>query len=151
MSRPLGASARRLRHDPYGCAMILGSLSRASRTAKRRQEGREAGSATVRTAAFLLVFVLFSVTLLHGAAFMQARHRAQAAADLGAIAAAQAVALGSAKEAACGEAGRVAKANGASLASCTIAGARATVQATAPGPSILPDPQARGLAGPAEE
>lgn len=151
MSRPLGASARRMRQDPYGCAMILGSLSRASRTAKRRQEGREAGSASVRTAAFLLVFVLFSVTLLHGAAFMQAHHRAQAASDLGAIVAAQAVAAGSPDATACAEAERVARANGASLTACAIAGDRATVQATAPGPSILPDPHARGIAGPAEE
>lgn len=151
MSRPMGASARRMRQNSQGCGMILGSLSRASCTARRRIEGREAGSASVRTAAFLLAFVVLSVALFNAAAFLQARHHAQAASDLGAIAAAQAIAAGSTDSTACAEASRVARANGASLAACAIAGERATVEALAPGPSMLPDPRASGTAGPAEE
>jgi len=78
----------------------------------------ERGSATL--VAVAMMAVLMSITLggtVVGSAVI-ARHRAQAAADLAALAAAGRIASG--PQSACGFAGSVAAANGAKVSGCTV-------------------------------
>ncbi|MFD7259883.1 Rv3654c family TadE-like protein [Streptomyces sp. NPDC059874] len=107
---------------------------------------RDRGSATVW--AVLVVAVLgavFGGVLLLGQA-VAARHRAAAAADLAALAAAATWAHG--PEAACATAIRVARAQGAELAGCRVLGEVAEVGARpATGPFT---PTIRARAGPPE-
>ncbi|MEU6866312.1 Rv3654c family TadE-like protein [Streptomyces sp. NPDC046876] len=85
------------------------------------------GSATVWAALVAVVLgTVFGGVLLLGQAVV-ARHRAAAAADLAALAAAATWAHG--PESACAAAGRVARAQEASLASCTVHGEVAEVAA----------------------
>jgi secretion/DNA translocation related TadE-like protein len=80
----------------------------------------------------VLVLALCAVLLVAGGltaavgAVAVSRHQAAAAADLAALAGAQAVGNGGA---ACAEAARVASRSGAGLASCTIEGADVVVEA----------------------
>lgn len=74
---------------------------------------------------------------------------AQAAADLAALAGASATGRG---EVPCGTADQVARANGASLRSCTVAGLEVTVDVEVAGPrwlGLAADPTAQARAGPA--
>ena len=123
-------------------------MTRSSRSQAWRSA--ESGSAT------LLVVVAATVLLMVGAALtlvvaMVADHRrAQSAADLAALAGAQAVARG---RDGCAEAAGVAEANGARLLSCAATGREVEVQVEVSGPRWLgqtPDLTARARAGPAE-
>ncbi|MFF3430131.1 Rv3654c family TadE-like protein [Streptomyces sp. NPDC002602] len=113
---------------------------------------RDRGSATVWAALVTTVLgAVFGGVLLLGQAVV-ARHRAAAAADLAALAAAATWAHG--PEAACAAAVRVARAQGASLTACDVQGEVAEVVARAPtgpfapalasraGPPLLPSPAA---------
>ncbi|MEW2412632.1 Rv3654c family TadE-like protein [Streptomyces sp. NPDC046866] len=89
--------------------------------------GDDRGSATVWAALVAVVLgAVFGGVLLLGQAVV-ARHRAAAAADLAALAAAAAWAHG--PETACAAAGRVARAQDAALAGCTLHGEVAEVAA----------------------
>jgi secretion/DNA translocation related TadE-like protein len=79
---------------------------------------RERGSATLLAAAMLVVLVVVSLGGVAVGAAVIARHRAQSAADLGALAAAGRLALGG--DAACATAASIAQRMGASMASCVI-------------------------------
>lgn len=111
--------------------------------------GTESGSATiwVLTASGLVLAAGLLVTLLSVAVLT--RHRAEAAADLAALAAADAALQG--RAAACGRAGRVAAAGGATLVSCVLVNATAEVVVRLPPTGLLgrlPPVSARSRAGP---
>jgi secretion/DNA translocation related TadE-like protein len=78
----------------------------------------ERGSATVLAAAMLVVLVVVCLGGVAVGSAVIARHRAQAAADLGALAAAGRLALGA--DAACAWATSVAQRMGGSVASCVV-------------------------------
>ncbi|MBT2402215.1 MULTISPECIES: Rv3654c family TadE-like protein [unclassified Streptomyces] len=108
---------------------------------------RDRGSATVWAALVATVLgAVFGGVLLLGQAVV-ARHRAAAAADLAALAAAATWAHG--PEAACATALRVARAQGATLTACTLQGEVSTVTARAPTGPFTPTITAR--AGPPAE
>jgi secretion/DNA translocation related TadE-like protein len=95
-----------------------------------RDGGRERGSATVWAAVGIAAITTVLVVGLHFGAAVIARHRAEAAADLAALAAAGAAVEGA--EAACERAERVVEAMGATLAACHLDGWDALVEAHAP-------------------
>jgi secretion/DNA translocation related TadE-like protein len=111
--------------------------------------GGERGSATVWTVAGLaVVMAVMSAALWFGAAVVT-RHRAEAAADLGALAAA-AVAVGGERRA-CAEARWVADQMGVSVRSCRLSGWDALVEVVAVPPGVLGQfgsAEARARAGP---
>jgi secretion/DNA translocation related TadE-like protein len=76
-------------------------------------------------------FVLL-VAVLALASVLSARHTAQGAADLGSLAAAQAIQRGAGEAEACGEADRVVRDNEAHLASCRIEGEEVVLDVTVP-------------------
>ena len=86
---------------------------------------RGSASVYVLTAAAVVLLAGTAATLIGSA--VVARHRAAAAADLGALAAAGSAHLGPAE--ACATAGRVVRANGARLAGCRVEGPDAVVTA----------------------
>lgn len=93
----------------------------------QRSRGRDRGSATLWAVGLLaLVMVAVAVATVTGAAVL-ARHRAGAAADLGALAAASRVAAGT--DTACAQARQVVTANHATLAGCTCQGMECVVGA----------------------
>jgi secretion/DNA translocation related TadE-like protein len=100
----------------------------------------DGGSATVWAAAGVAVIITVFVVGLHLGAAVIARHRAESAADLAALAAAGLAVEG--QEAACRRAGEVAAAMGGTVASCRLVGwdalveARVPVAVTAPGLGI---------------
>ncbi|MFH8929787.1 Rv3654c family TadE-like protein [Streptomyces pristinaespiralis] len=104
------------------------------------------GSATVWVAmATTVLCAVFAIILAMGQAVV-ARHRAGAAADLAALAAADNALRGTAE--ACATAGRVADAQGARIVRCSVAGETADVTALARfGPYA---PTVRARAGPSE-
>ncbi len=109
--------------------------------------GGERGSAAVSgVVAMLLLIVLTTVGAQIGAAVV-ARHRVTGAADLAALAAAASLAEGGEK--ACEQAERVARANRASLATCTVSGWEVVVEVSATTP--FGPVSARSRAGPAED
>ena len=91
----------------------------------------EEGAATVLVVAMagMLVFVLIGLSAVGG--LVTAQRRAQAAADLAALAAAAALRGGSEG---CAEATRVAAANDATLDACTVTGQDAWVEVSVSGP-----------------
>lgn len=113
--------------------------------------GRDDGVATVWTAcAAVLVLMLLAVGLDLGSAVV-ARHRAEAAADLGALAAAGAA--GEGEEAACARARTVAAETDAELLRCALVGWDALVEVGARRASTLiggPPVLGRARAGPAD-
>ena len=118
---------------------------RVSRCAARRQES---GAATLFAVSCLAVLLLVGAALGTVAALVAAHRQAQAAADLSALAGAEV--LGRGRDP-CAAAVDVATANGARLASCTVAGRDVLVSVTVPGPRWLgqgADPSARARAGP---
>ncbi|MFI5984427.1 Rv3654c family TadE-like protein [Streptomyces sp. NPDC051555] len=107
---------------------------------------RERGSATVWAAVVATALVaVFGGVLLLGQAVV-ARHRAAAAADLAALAAAASWTHGPA--AACAAALRVAVAQGARMAACTVSGEVAEVTALAPTGPYAPRSTSRAGPGP---
>ena len=91
----------------------------------------EAGAATVLVVAMagVLMFVLIGLSAVGG--LVTAQRRAQAAADLTALAAAAALPGGSDG---CAEAARIATANDATLDDCSVTGQDAWVAVSVPGP-----------------
>ena len=86
---------------------------------------RDTGGAAVWVLAVGLICVLVSVGFAAAGAAVVARHRAQTAADLAALAAAVHAAEG--REGACEHARRIASANGSRLVSCRVDGLDVTV------------------------
>lgn len=98
------------------------------RASLKGRSGGERGQATV--AALGVIGAVFALTLgaIDVARAVVLSHRARAAADLGALAAAGAAVRGAGQAEACGAAARVARANGATVLSCSGApGAVVTV------------------------
>jgi len=98
-----------------------------------------------------LLGVAMAVMLLAGAVmmaggFVVARHRAETAADLGALAGARQVAAGEAV--ACAEAARIVRANGGALAACHVDGLDLVITARVAGPSGWGAARASARAGP---
>lgn len=111
---------------------------------------RQAGSATIWMLTVCGLVVAAAVVALQLAVAVLIRHRAEAAADLAALAAADAALQG--RPAACARAGRVAAAGAATLVSCTLADATAEVVVSVPARLLLgrfPPVVARSRAGPA--
>ncbi|MFC7482256.1 Rv3654c family TadE-like protein [Luedemannella flava] len=106
---------------------------------RRLPRGRaDRGGAGVLVLAFGLVVVLFGAACALVGAAVVARHRAQAAADLGALAGAAWAPVG--ESAACGRAAALVAANGADLVSCVLVGLDVIVTAAVtldlPGPAL---------------
>ena len=112
--------------------------------------GAERGSATPFAIACLGLLVLLAAALGVVAAMVHAHRRAQSAADLGALATAQAVAAGADG---CAAGGRVAEANHAAVTSCQVAGREVRLRVEVTGPHWLgqtADLTAEARAGPAD-
>jgi secretion/DNA translocation related TadE-like protein len=109
----------------------------------------ERGSGSVM-AVSLVAAILFAASALGAVAgAAQARWRAQTAADLAALAAAQALIDGFDQAAACSVAGDVARANGASLEDCAPqAAGRVAVTCQTPPVGLPGMARARAVAGP---
>lgn len=110
--------------------------------------GRDRGNATVWAAIVLAVLILLTGAGLHLGSAAIARHRAETAADLAALAAAAQVLHG--PEIACETARRVAAANAAGMTSCVLAGFDVLVQTEVP-TALFGSAHARARAGPADE
>lgn len=111
--------------------------------------GRDEGSATVVAAAAVGVLVLLLGLGLQLGAAVLARHRAEAAADLAALAAAREVVMG--VDVGCARGAEIATAHGARMLSCTALGWSVTVVVAVPCrcvPSVSPDAVGRARAGP---
>ena len=94
----------------------------------------ERGSAVPFAIACLGLLVLLAAALGVVAAMVRAERRAQSAADLGALAAAQAAARGGD---ACAAGGRVSEANGATVTSCQVSGREVRLRVEVTGPRWL--------------
>jgi secretion/DNA translocation related TadE-like protein len=108
----------------------------------------ERGSATPFAVACLGLLVLLAGALGVVAAMVHAQRRAQSAADLGALAGAQALAAGADG---CAAGSRIAGANGASLTSCQVTGREVRLRVEVTGPHWLgqtADLTAEARAGP---
>jgi secretion/DNA translocation related TadE-like protein len=95
------------------------------------------------------VLLLVGAALAVVGAMVVAHRSAQSAADLAALAGAEAIAEGAEP---CGPAATVAAANGAALDGCAVSGRELLVEVTVPGPRWLGQPHdlsARARAGPA--
>jgi len=101
-----------------------------------RREG-EAGAATVMVVAMAGVLMFVLVGLAAASGLVTAQRRAQAAADLAALAAAGTLPGGGEG---CAEAARIATANGAALDACSITGLDASVEVSVAGPQWLGRP-----------
>lgn len=110
MNQPLGRRAR-------GAAGLLRPGGRARR-ARRPDEG---GSVTVVVVAAIGVALVLLIGGLALGSAVVATHTAQAAADLGALAGAQAIQRGANPLAGCSEAGSVTSRNGARPTGCRVA------------------------------
>ena len=100
---------------------------------RRRRRG-ERGSATVLGIATTGLLLTFSLACAGVAGIVVAHRRAQAAADLGALAAATAIQRGHAP---CAAAAGLARRNGGRLVGCTVQGDVVTVRVEAATPSLL--------------
>jgi len=94
----------------------------------------ERGSATPFAIACLGLLVLLAAALGVVSAMIHAQRRAQSAADLGALAAAQALAVGADG---CSAGGRIVTANGATLTSCQVSGREVRLGVEVAGPRWL--------------
>ena len=115
---------------------------------RRRTRGQR-GSATPFAIACLGLLVLLAAALGVVSAMVHAQRRAQSAADLGALAAAQALARG---PDGCAAGARVVTANGASVTSCEVSGREVRLAVEVRGPRWLGqtgDLAAEARAGPA--
>lgn len=82
---------------------------------------RERGSGSVLALAGVGAIAVLLAAALQLAGVVAAAHRARAAADLGALAGAEAVQAGAGQGAACAAAARIAEANGAAQEGCLVA------------------------------
>lgn len=122
----------------------------SGRSQNTASTSHERGSATVWTAGGIAVLCLLTAAGLVLGGVTQVRHRATAAADLAALAAAAYTPYG--RPAACGRAAWVAERMRVRLTSCRLAGWDALVEVDAPLPGALTrfgDVAARSRAGPA--
>jgi secretion/DNA translocation related TadE-like protein len=101
---------------------------------RSRRRDVENGSATVYAAFALVALTALGVTVSGFTALATAKHRAAGAADLAALAGAQALQRGADP---CASAADLAARNGAVLADCTVAGRVVTVIARTDGPHLL--------------
>lgn len=101
-----------------------------------RRRGTERGAGTVLVLSVVMVTLVVAQAVAVLAAGQMARHRAAAAADLAALAAAQRLAFGALDP--CADAGRIARANGATLRDCLIDGVEVEVQVRVETTSALP-------------
>ncbi|MDZ5664082.1 Rv3654c family TadE-like protein [Nocardioides sp. S-58] len=108
--------------------MSPGHESRVEHRLRRRRH--EAGGATVLVVAMAGVLMFVMVGLAAAGGLVVAQRRAQAAADLAALAGASVSPVG------CGEAARVAAANAAELDACVVAGTEVTVEVSVDGPAV---------------
>ena len=116
-----------------------------------RPDGTDRGSATVWLAGFVALIGLVTVAGVLQATALIGRHRAEAAADFAALAAATAVATG--EQDACTTARELAERNGARLTGCVLVGADVEVSVATPvrfGRFGVRDATARARAGPAD-
>lgn len=116
---------------------------------RARASTGDRGSATVLVVVHAAVLLVLGVALAAVVAVVHQHRVAQAAADLAALAGARADADGADG---CGQASSIARANGAQVASCSVAegGVRITVRVQPPSwPPGLPDLSADARAGPA--
>ena len=101
----------------------------------RRRPGRaEAGAATVLVVAMAGVLLFVTVGLSAAGGLVTSQRRAQAAADLAALAAATTISGGDGDP--CVEAGRVAAANAADLGGCQVEGSAVEVTVSVRGPRL---------------
>lgn len=117
-----------------------------------RRGGPDRGSASVWVLAAGLVLVAIAGTGVLSGAAMVARHRAQTAADLGALAGARFVVVESAS--ACALAESIVEANGAAMDTCRIDGMDLIVAAAVPvagAPPGIGPATATARAGPVQE
>lgn len=115
----------------------------------RRAVAAERGSATVWVLALVAVVWTLSMAMFCVGQVLGARHRAAAAADLSALAAAEQALWG--RDRACGAAVEVATAQGARLSGCAVTGLVADVAVEVPLRGLLghfPPASARARAGP---
>jgi secretion/DNA translocation related TadE-like protein len=122
---------------------------RRGTTRERRASGAERGAGSVLMVAVVAVVLSAAAAALGLAAALVTRQRAEAAADLGALAGAQALLRG---DDACGAAGRVAAAGSARVVACDAAGTTVhlLVEVALPGPLgalDVPPARARARAG----
>ena len=125
---------------------VTGGRDRAAVT---RRTARDRGAATLLAVAFLGVLLLLGAALGVVGAMVVAHRQAQSAADLAALAGADAGATGADP---CAVAAELAADNGARLARCSVADREVTVEVTVSGPRWLGQPHdltARARAGPA--
>jgi len=94
----------------------------------------ERGAATVFGLALIAVLVSFAMLCAAAASLIGTHRRAEAAADLAALAAAQAVADGNDG---CGAAATIARANDANLGSCQVEGANVVVTVSVPSARVF--------------
>lgn len=114
-------------------------------------EDRERGAGAVQTLGYFFVLAIVFFALIAAGAMMQAKHRAQTGADLGAIAGAQSVDKGRSIDEACRHAGRIAQENKASIMSCYVEGESVTVTVESqPSLPALPRVHAKAVAAPEE-
>lgn len=96
----------------------------------------ERGSATIVGCFLMAALVVVTATLVHAGSAVAARHRAQAAADLAALAVA--VALDRGREQACAQAERIATRMRVRVHVCRVDGWDAIVEVAAEVPAALP-------------
>jgi secretion/DNA translocation related TadE-like protein len=109
----------------------------------------ERGSASIVGCAVMAALIAVTAALLHAGSAVTTRHRAQAAADLAALAVASALDRGSA--AACEQAEPIAARMRVRVHRCTITGWDAIVEVAAPVPVLVgKEATAVARAGPAE-
>lgn len=114
-----------------------------------RRGGDQRGSATPFAIACLGLLVLLAAALGVVSAMIHAQRRAQSAADLGALAAAEALAEGADG---CAAGGHIAQSNGAAMTSCRVSGREVRLAVEVAGPRWLGqtgDLAAEARAGPA--
>ncbi|GGC75993.1 flp pilus-assembly TadE/G-like family protein [Hoyosella rhizosphaerae] len=100
------------------------------RVGLRRFVESDDGVATVATAITIVAIVAIFAVMVHFVAAVSARHKAQGAADLAALATAYALAVGD--SAPCSVGGKIVAVNGARMVSCTVDGGDVVIRAAVP-------------------
>lgn len=117
--------------------------------------GRDRGSATVLVLGIVGVLLTLTIAAMTLLAVVCATHRAASAADLGALAGALHLSMGEDPGVACERARVLVAANGARLATCSVAADEVLIEVCARIPATMPglpeEAQARARAGPAPE
>ena len=138
--------------DPVGGSTgttIGAPTTGATTTGATDAETSDSGVATVWAAAAVAVLTTVLVACLHLGAALLARHRAESAADLAALAAAREAVRGEVP--ACRRAAEIAAAMGGEVARCRLVGWNALVEVRVPLPFALPGlttANGRAMAGP---